>query len=163
MSFFFPCAPYDNEISNIVPDSDFVAAGGPDGSGYAYNVVRSESDHLIFKHAGKSGAQIFDQTKVDSIDFESTDEGWVDDLPNPGRPVSATWSRKDGSSGVIRFDDLIDASGRAGVITTKYLKNRKFNQGLKNVASWGYFKNAGHYGVGTPQEGQPFFEALKGT
>ncbi|KAI4156991.1 MAG: hypothetical protein L6R39_000854 [Caloplaca ligustica] len=139
--------------------TDFVAAGGPDG--YAYNVIRSEADHLIFKHAAKSGAQTFDQTKVESIEFEPTDETWDNGLPNPGRPVSAKWSRKDGSSGVIKFDDLIDASGRVGMVTTKYLKNRKYNQGLKNVASWGYFKNTGYYGVGTYREGQPYFEALQ--
>ena len=152
-----------DEIINFscCPDTDFIAAGGPEG--YAYNVVRSESDHLIFKHASKSGAHTFDQTKVESIEFESTNEAWVDGLPNPGRPVSATWSRKDGSSGVIKFDDLIDASGRAGVVTTKYFKNRKYNQGLKNIASWGYFKNTGFYGVGTEQEGQPYFEALSGS
>ncbi|KAL8860986.1 MAG: hypothetical protein Q9178_002499 [Gyalolechia marmorata] len=139
--------------------SDFVAAGGPEG--YAYNVVRSESDHLIFKHAAKSGAQTFDETKVDSLEFEPTTEAWNTDLPNPGRPVSAKWSRKDGTSGVIKFDDLIDASGRVGVVTTKYLKNRKYNQGLKNIATWAYFKNTGYYGIGTHQEGQPYFEALQ--
>ncbi|KAL8852078.1 MAG: hypothetical protein Q9221_003008 [Calogaya cf. arnoldii] len=138
--------------------TDFVAAGGPEG--YAYNVVRSESDQLIFKHAAKSGAQTFDQTKVDSLEFEPTTEKWDNDLPNPGRPVSAKWSRKDGSSGVIKFDDLIDASGRVGVVTTKYLKNRKYNQGLKNIATWGYFKNTSYYGIGTHKEGDPYFEAL---
>ncbi|KAL8917540.1 MAG: hypothetical protein Q9208_007901 [Pyrenodesmia sp. 3 TL-2023] len=130
--------------------TDFIAAGGPEG--YAYNAVRSESDNLIFQHAGKSGAHIFDQTKVESIEFAPTDEAWVDDLPNPGRPVSATWSRKDGSSGTIAFDDLIDASGRVGIVSTKHYKNRKYNQGLKNVATWGYFKDAGNYGVGTNKE-----------
>ncbi|KAL8667337.1 MAG: hypothetical protein Q9168_007295 [Polycauliona sp. 1 TL-2023] len=139
--------------------TDFLAAGGPEG--YAYNVVRSESDHLIFKHAAKSGAQTFDQTKVDSLQFEPTSEEWNNELPNPGRPVSAKWSRKDGASGVIEFDDLIDASGRVGIVTTKYLKNRKYNQGLKNIATWGYFKNAGSYGVGTHKEGDPYFEALQ--
>ncbi|CAO1599691.1 hypothetical protein XANCAGTX0491_003407 [Xanthoria calcicola] len=139
--------------------TDFVAAGGPEG--YAYNVVRSESDHLIFKHAGKSGAQTFDQTKVDSLEFEPTNEDWDNDLPNPGRPISAKWSRKDGSSGVIKFDDLIDASGRVGLLTTKYLKNRKYNQGLKNIATWGYFKNTTGYGIGTHVEGDPYFEALQ--
>ncbi|KAL8749484.1 MAG: hypothetical protein Q9199_007654 [Rusavskia elegans] len=139
--------------------TDFVAAGGPEG--FAYNVVRSESDHLIFKHAAKSGAQTFDETKVDSLEFEPTSEDWDNDLPNPGRPVSAKWSRKDGSSGVIKFDDLIDASGRVGVVTTKYLKNRKYNQGLKNIATWGYFKNTSYYGIGTHKEGDPYFEALQ--
>ena len=141
-------------------DTDFVAAGGPEG--YAYNVVRSEADELIFRHAGKSGAQIFDQTKVESLEFASTEEVWDNNLPNPGRPMSAKWSRKDGSSGVIQFDDIVDASGRVGLVTTKYLKNRKYNQGLKNIASWGYFEGTGFYGVGTNKEGQPYFEALSG-
>jgi hypothetical protein len=42
------------------------------------------------------------------------------------------------------------------------MKNRSFNSDLKNVASWGYWKGAISYGVGTPKEGQPYFEALQG-
>lgn len=77
--------------------------------------------------------------------------------------MSAAWTRKeDGTSGVIKFDYIADASGRMGIMSTKYLKNRHFNQGLKNVASWGYWRGAGRYGVGTPQEGVPYFEALSG-
>lgn len=112
----------------------------------------------MFKHAGKSGAKIFDGVKVKTIDFVPDSEA-----PDLGRPVSATWSRKDGSSGVTKFEYLVDATGRAGLVSTKYLKNRKYNQGLKNVASWGYWKGASDYGVGTPAEGQPYFEALGGT
>jgi flavine halogenase len=84
------------------------------------------------------------------------------ELPDPGRPVSASWSRKDGSSGVVKFDYLIDASGRADLVSTKYLKNRRYNEGLKNVANWGYWKGGGVYVVGTHKEGSPYFEALKG-
>ncbi|OAA56183.1 Tryptophan halogenase [Niveomyces insectorum RCEF 264] len=141
--------------------TDFIAAGGPNA--YSWNVIRSESDDLIFRHAGKSGAQIFDGVKVSAIEFVPHDgPSTADDKTlDPGRPVSATWTRKaDGVSGVIKFDYVIDASGRAGLMSTKYLKNRHFNQGLKNVASWGYWKGAGRYGVGTPQEGVPYFEAL---
>jgi len=52
----------------------------------------------------------------------------------------------------------LDASGRAGLISTKYLENRRYNQGLKNVASWGYWKGASDYGVGTrrgPSQNSP--------
>ena len=45
----------------------------------------------------------------------------------------------------------------------RYLKNRKFNTSLKNVAGWGYWKNTGMYGTGTSRENAPFFEALSGT
>ncbi|KAI4120451.1 MAG: hypothetical protein LQ338_007010 [Usnochroma carphineum] len=110
----------------------------------------------------KSGAQTFDLTKVEFFQFEPTDEAWDTGLQNPGRPVSANWSCIDGSSGVTKFDDLIDASGRIGLVSTKYFKNCKYNQGLKNNAKWGYFKNTGYYGVGTRKEDQPYFEALQG-
>ena len=137
---------------------------GPDS--YAWNVIRSESDNLMFQHAKKSGAKAFDGTKVDSIQFEALDAeqilGENSAVTDPGRPVSAIWSRKDGTSGKIRFDYLVDASGRAGIMSTKYMKNRSFNQDLKNLANWGYWKGAIQYGMGTPKEGQPFFEALQG-
>ncbi|KAH6708724.1 hypothetical protein BKA61DRAFT_696441 [Leptodontidium sp. MPI-SDFR-AT-0119] len=130
--------------------TDFVGAGGPNA--YSWNVIRSEADDLIFRHAGKSGSQIFDGVKVTAIDF-APHEGpsTADDkTQHPGRPVSATWTRKED-----------DTSGRSnGHHEHKYLKNRHFNQGLKNVASWGYWQGAGRYGLGTPQEGVPYFEAL---
>lgn len=97
--------------------TDFIAANGPDG--HSWNVIRSDADEILFKHAGECGAHIFDQTKVTSIEFEDT----TTSLP-VGRPTSATWSRKDGSTGIVKFDYLVDASGRAGLISTKYLKNR---------------------------------------
>lgn len=135
---------------------------------YAWNVVRSECDDLIFRHAGNCGAKIFDGVKVNSIKFvpltgdEAISDSKVENA-DPGRPFSATWSRKDGSSGEINFDFLVDASGRAGIVSTKYMKNRTFNQDLKNVANWAYWKGAISYGIGTPKEGNPFFEALSGT
>jgi flavin-dependent dehydrogenase len=142
-------------------DTDFVAAGGPNG--YAYNVVRSEADDLLFKHARTSGAKAFDGIKVDSVEFAPFDVLCNVPVANPGRPVSAVWTRKeDGARGTLNFDYMIDASGRAGLISTKYLKNRHYNQGLKSIANWGYWKNTGTWGIGTRQEGAPFFEALEG-
>ncbi|GBF64191.1 flavine halogenase [Trichophyton mentagrophytes] len=140
--------------------TDFVAAGGP-GS-YAWNVIRSEADHLIFKHAGENGAKTFDGVKVNAINFEPLTEDNSDPVSTDlGRPVSATWTRKaDKTSGVIKFEYLVDATGRAGLVSTKYMKNRTYNQGLKNVATWGYWKGASSYGIGTPREGDPYFEAI---
>ncbi|RDA96311.1 hypothetical protein CP533_1595 [Ophiocordyceps camponoti-saundersi (nom. inval.)] len=149
------------------PDAltDFIAAGGPDA--YAWNFIRSESDDLLFRHAKICGAHTFDETKVETIEFErdattDDDDNQHDAIPDRRRrPVSATWSRKDGSSGSVAFDYLIDASGRHGILSTKYLKSRSFNRGLKNVASWAYWKSENMYGQGTAQEGLPYFEALQ--
>lgn len=104
----------------------------------------------------------FDATKVDGIQFEP---GTATDS-HPGRPVSVTWTQRseDGSAkkGSVAFKYLIDASGRSGLLSTRYLKNRKFNEGLKNIANWGYWKGGDRYGQGTYKEGAPFFEALGG-
>lgn len=137
--------------------TDFLAA-----EGYAWNVVRSEADDLLFKHATECGVKTFDETKVASIEFAWPDPAVIDPQPL-GRPVSAAWTRKDGTSGIISMDYIVDASGRNGLISTKYLKNRHYNNGLKNVASWAYWKGGGDYGVGTYKEGAPYFEALQGT
>jgi flavin-dependent dehydrogenase len=132
---------------------EFIAAGGPQG--YAWNVVRSEADDLMFRHAGESGAKIFDGVKVNSIQFVDDDAGKNAQFPEMGRPVSARWSQKDGTSGSINFEYIVDASGRAGIVSTKYMKNRKFNQGLKNIAAWAYWEGAETYAVGTHKEGCP--------
>lgn len=120
---------------------------------------------MIFKHARKSGARTFDGTKINQIEFEpyeAKDPLADSKIANPGRAVSASWSRKDGGSGKISFEYVIDASGRAGVISTKYLKNRTVNEGLRNIAHWTYWKGAATFGVGTEGERSPFFEALAG-
>ncbi|KAL4781316.1 FAD/NAD(P)-binding domain-containing protein [Aspergillus varians] len=143
--------------------TDFVAANGPNG--YAWNVVRAESDELMFRHAAKCGAMVFDGVKVTAIDFAPNDNASSVDgsalASSDRRPVSAKWERKsDGSAGTIDFEYLVDASGRAGLVSTQYFKNRTFNQGLRNIANWGYWRGAGKYAPGTEKENQPFFEAL---
>ena len=80
------------------------------------------------------------------------------------RPISAQWTHGPSlRSGTIAFDYLIDASGRAGLMSSRYLKNRRFNASLKNVAMWAYWQNTDVYARGTEAEGAPYFEALSGT
>ncbi|KAK8054752.1 hypothetical protein PG994_009819 [Apiospora phragmitis] len=105
--------------------TDFIAAGGPNN--YAWNVVRSEADLLMFRHAAESGAKTFDGVKV-----KSTKE-----------------------TGRIAFDYVVDASGRAGILSTQYMKNRRYNQGLKNVASWGYWRGVAHIRPGRTGRTRP--------
>ncbi len=146
-------------------------------------MIRSEADELIFRHAAKSGAKTFDGVKINSIEFAHTNgmTNGIEDVTtngstngtessshnsktsNPGRPVSAFYTRKDdGSTGEIRFDYIVDASGRAGILNTKYLKNRHYNTALKNIANWAYYKETGHYSNDATRLNTPFFEALTG-
>lgn len=130
--------------------------------GYSWNVIRSESDKLMLDHSEKSGAHVFQGVKVESLEFAPESDFPTDEkVSNVGRVTSASWSRKtDGATGSIKCDYIIDASGRQGLISTKYLKNRKHNQALKNSATWGYWKGCKIYAPGTRMEGSPFFEAL---
>ena len=141
----------------------------------SWNVIRSESDELMFRHAEKCGAKVFDGVKVDELRFASIDT--VDaritngnaqvtngfSFSSHGQPVAAIWSRRsDQSSSTIQFDYVVDASGRAGVLE-KYNKSRTFNKELNSVASWAYWKGTGIYAFGTDRANSPYFEALQGT
>lgn len=106
---------------------------------YSFQVERSRFDHLLLRHARSQGAAVHEGVEVRSLDFDET-----------GRPCRAHWVRRDdpdapdasGMSGTIAFDYLIDASGRNGIMATRYLRNRKYHQVFQNVALWGYWEGA---------------------
>ncbi|KAI0084352.1 FAD/NAD-binding domain-containing protein [Irpex rosettiformis] len=126
--------------------TDFVALGPETG---AWNVVRSEFDELLLQHAAKCGVDVFQETKVNDLQFSGD------------RPVSASWTHaNDGTQGTISFDYLVDASGRNGIMSVKYLKTRCFSQSLKNVAHWGYWEGTNKYMPGTTRENAVWIEAL---
>jgi flavin-dependent dehydrogenase len=129
--------------------TDFVSV---DPKNVSWNTIRSQADQIMLRHAEKEGAQVYEETKVTEIEFEGGN-------PN-NRAIAAHWQNKAGHTGTISFDYVIDASGRNGIICTKYLKNRTYNEDLKNVAVWGYWKNGGDYLAGTSRGGSPLSEAL---
>lgn len=100
---------------------------------YSFQVVRSEFDHLMLEHAKSQGVKVFEGTEIRSLVFDGD------------RPRSATWSQVvgGGDTGEISFDYLVDASGRAGVMAMRYLKNRHYHSAFQNVAIWGYWTGAG--------------------
>ncbi|KAG6866218.1 hypothetical protein C0991_007243 [Blastosporella zonata] len=158
--------------------TDFIALGCNNNS---WNVIRSEFDQLLLNHARTSGTSVYELTKVTDITFSSTD---------PTKPMSVTWSHTPppappsppaspfafrssflgwkpsppaqpvAVTGTTTFNYLIDATGRAGLLSTKYLKNRHYNASLKNIAVWAYWKDTDLYGAGTIRQGAPWFEAL---
>ncbi|KAF8551969.1 FAD/NAD(P)-binding domain-containing protein [Imleria badia] len=128
--------------------TDFIALGHSNSS---WNVTRSDFDNLLLDHARESGASVYERTRVTSLRFS-----------DPSRPVSAEWRRSypTDHSGEISFDFLVDATGRAGLMSNRYMKNRHYNESLRNIALWGYWTEVGTYGLGTDREGAPWFEAL---
>ncbi|KIJ54121.1 hypothetical protein M422DRAFT_73736 [Sphaerobolus stellatus SS14] len=125
---------------------------GPDRT--TWNVFRAEADEIMIRHAEKRGVKVFEQTRVESISFEN------DGDPATARPIAAAWKNKSGETGTIKFDWLIDASGRQGIMSTKYLKNRIYREGLRNVAAYGYWQNVSVFDEGGPRSNAPWFECL---
>ncbi|KXN84312.1 Tryptophan 2-halogenase [Leucoagaricus sp. SymC.cos] len=124
---------------------------GPDKR--TWHVYRAEADQVMLWHAAQQGVKVFEEVRVESIDFEGGNT-------NSPRPVSAAWKSKLGESGTISFDWLIDASGRQGLITTKYLKNRIYREGLRNVAAYGYWNNVPIFEEGGPRQNATWIECL---
>lgn len=110
----------------------------------------------MLRHASHEGVKVYQETRVESLSFEN------DGSPANARPVSAEWKNKSGQSGTIQFDWLIDASGRQGIMSTKYLCNRIYREGLKNVAAYGYWKDVTVFEEGGPRSNAPWFECLTG-
>ncbi|KAJ7730742.1 putative halogenase [Mycena metata] len=116
-----------------------------------WNVTRANFDEILLRNASENGVRVHEGISVKTIEFS---------LDNPKQPVSATWKSDTGIAGVVKFKWLVDASGRNGIMSTKYLKNRKFNHALRNVAMWGYWSGAGMYAPGTRRENATWLEAL---
>ena len=99
---------------------------------YSWQVIRSEFDQILLEHARSLGVDVRETTAVNDVTFDAS-----------GRPVAARWTQPaSGAEGTISFDFLIDASGRAGVLATRYLRNRIFHDAFRNVGLWGYWEGA---------------------
>ena len=114
---------------------DFGAGGKPL---YGFQVVRGEFDRLLFEHAHRLGADVRDGTEVTELIFDED------------RPSEARCRDRDGTERLIRFRTLVDASGRAGLMANRYLRNRRYHEAFRNVAVWGYWKRAKRLTVGPP-------------
>ncbi|WP_062347643.1 NAD(P)/FAD-dependent oxidoreductase [Herbidospora yilanensis] len=108
--------------------------------GYGFQVIRSEFDHLLIQHAETQGVDVRQNVRAAEVLF--TD----------GRATSVRWTdtRDATRTGEISFDYLIDASGRAGLMATKYLGGRRYNEGFRNIAAYSYWT-----GTKQPKSGPP--------
>ncbi|KAF8166309.1 FAD/NAD-binding domain-containing protein [Mycena galopus ATCC 62051] len=122
--------------------TDFSEMGADNST---WNMIRSEMDELFLRHAEKQGAKVFEDTRVESIDFRGE--------PASSRPIAANWVRKDGSTG---NGSLMPPVGRESC----RLKDRHFRESLRNVAVWGYWKDVKRWEEGTRRACSGWFEAL---
>jgi flavin-dependent dehydrogenase len=94
---------------------------------YSFQVERAAFDHILLEHAKTQGVEVFEGHEVTSIEWQE------------GRPHQVSWRGEGGETGVTQFDFLVDASGRNGLIGTRYRKNRVYHKAFRNVAIWGYW------------------------
>lgn len=117
---------------------------------HSYQVDRADFDDILFRHAATSGAQAYDGTAVTAVEFDGD------------RPVRAQLSLPDDGSHTIGFDYLVDATGQSGLLSSRYLRNRRAEDAFANVAIGSYFRGATPYRDRTGEEraGAFFMEAL---
>ncbi|MBA4108099.1 MAG: hydroxylase [Leptothrix sp. (in: Bacteria)] len=96
----------------------------------AYQVRRSDFDHILIKNAARKGAQVIENCRVKSVDFLPDESGAV---------VQA--QHADGQAATWQARMVIDASGRDTFLANKLdtkVKNKKHN----SAALFGHFTNA---------------------
>jgi flavin-dependent dehydrogenase len=103
---------------------------------YGFQVVRSEFDRLLLDHAAAEGVEVLEGTTAKEIRFEN------------GRPRSALLAGREGGTLEVAFDFIVDASGRTGLLASRYFGTRRFHEVFRNVAVWGYWRGAKRLPVG---------------
>ncbi|MFF1711459.1 NAD(P)/FAD-dependent oxidoreductase [Streptomyces sp. NPDC058268] len=97
---------------------------------YSFQVIRSEFDDLLLRHAKSRGVDVREGVTVRRIALDN------------GRAATAAWVTADGQAGETSFRYVIDASGRSGVVGARQLRGRRFHDVFRNVAAWGYWQGA---------------------
>jgi flavine halogenase len=100
---------------------------------YTYQVVRSEFDKLLLDYAAECGARVHEGTTVVDIQFDGE------------RPVSIEVVDAAGRRRQVRCRHLVDASGLSGLLSSRYLKNRRYQEAFANIAMGSYWRDFNHY------------------
>lgn len=100
----------------------------PGGRPHAYQVIRSQFDHLLLRHAAALGTDVREGHMVRTVDVDG-DEVRVTAADPGGRTVSAIGSY------------LVDASGQSALLGSRD-RLREYNPFFKNLAVFGYFRGA---------------------
>jgi flavin-dependent dehydrogenase len=98
---------------------------------WSWQVDRAQYDDILLRNAEKQGATVIEGATVKRIIFEND------------RAVAAEWVRRDASEiQTVRFDHVIDASGRHGLLAQHHFDMRQQHEVFQNVAMWSYWTGA---------------------
>jgi flavin-dependent dehydrogenase len=96
----------------------------------SWHVDRDKFDEILLTNAEEQGAEVVQDAMVKKVNFDGD------------RPVAVEWVRNSEPDRLLttHFDFLIDASGRAGVLSAQKFRNRRPHEIFRNVAIWGYWQ-----------------------
>jgi flavin-dependent dehydrogenase len=98
---------------------------------WSWQVDRATYDNILLRNAADQGAVVIERATVKRILFENN------------RAIGAEWVR-DGEDRVrtVQFHYVVDASGRAGLLSQQEFKMRKHHEIFQNIAIWSYWTGA---------------------
>lgn len=98
----------------------------------SWQVDRDVFDELLLRNAADQGAEVIEGATVKRLEFDGD------------RPVAADWVARQAPERPrrTRFDFLVDATGRAGLVSQQHLHNRRPHEMFQNIAIWGYWHGA---------------------
>lgn len=105
----------------------------------SWQVDRADFDQVLLTHAGTQGVEVVQGAQVKAVTFD-------------GDRAAGAWWVRDGRRHDAEFDFVVDASGRAGVLSAQHFRNRQAHDVFRNVAIWSYYRG-GSLLPGTPGGG----------
>jgi len=94
----------------------------------AFQVKRSDFDHILLKNARAKGATVLEETSVKTVDLEHRDE------------VCLEIEEPDGARRWIKVRQVVDASGRDGLLARKF-STRTPNKHHQSAAVFSHYEN----------------------
>jgi flavin-dependent dehydrogenase len=99
---------------------------------HAFQVRRSEFDHMLLRNAAAKGARVYEGARVTAVDFGNLERG---------EDTVAHLQLEDGSKQEWRTRFLVDASGRDTFLADRFSIKRR-NRKHASAAIFGHFTNA---------------------
>ncbi|MGE2817453.1 NAD(P)/FAD-dependent oxidoreductase [Mycobacterium heidelbergense] len=101
-----------------------------DAEAWSWEVERAAFDDILLRNAEEQGAKVDEEATVTRVVFDGD------------RPAAVEWKSRDGRQHTLTFDFLVDASGRAGVLSQQHFHIRRRHEVFRNTAVWAYWEGA---------------------